>query len=69
MNPLLTKAQVAEYLNVSTSTVDRETAAGRLPYVRISSRRRYREADVLYYVASRSFNRSNPHSDALREAR
>ena len=46
--PLLTKAQVAELLNVSTRTVDRWTDQGLLPAVKMPSGHavRYRREDV-----------------------
>jgi len=55
MTPLLTKKQVAAYLSVSKCTVDRIVKKRGLPFVIVGGRRRFREDDVLYYVASRSF--------------
>jgi excisionase family DNA binding protein len=55
MTPLLTKKQVAAYLAVSTRTVDNLVANRSLPFSIVGGRRRFREDDVLYYVASRSF--------------
>lgn len=53
--PLMTKKQVAAYLAVSKCTVDRIVAKRGLPFVLVGGRRRFREDDVLFYVASRSF--------------
>ena len=63
MTALMTKREVARYLSVSTSTVDRLVAKRQLTFVLVGGRRRFREDDVLYYVASRSFgHRSSPSS-------
>lgn len=51
----MTKQAVARYLAVSTSTVDRLVAKRQLAFVLVGGRRRFREDDVLFYVASRSF--------------
>jgi excisionase family DNA binding protein len=65
MTPMMTKKEVAAYLHVSTSTVDRLTAKRLLPFVVVGGRRRFRENDILYYIASRSFGHpadlSTPH--------
>ncbi|MBE3130393.1 MAG: excisionase family DNA-binding protein [Acidobacteria bacterium] len=51
---------MAAYLAVSKCTVDRIVAKRGLPFVLVGGRRRFREDDVLYYIASRSFgHRSN----------
>jgi excisionase family DNA binding protein len=55
MTPLMTKKQVAAYLAVSTRTVDNLVAKRSLAFCLVGGRRRFRENDVLYYVASRSF--------------
>ncbi len=52
--PLMTKREVADYLHVSTRTVDRIPRSS-LPVIVVGGRRRYRQDDVFYYVASRSF--------------
>lgn len=65
MSPLMTKQAVARYLAVSTSTVDRLVAKRQLPFSLVGGRRRFREDDVLFYVASRSFgHRSSSSSPA-----
>lgn len=43
----LTRADVAALLRVSLATVDRRTAAGALPAVKVGRLVRYRRADVL----------------------
>lgn len=55
----MTKREVAQYLAVSTSTVDRLVAKRQLTFVLVGGRRRFREDDVLFYVASRSFGHSS----------
>lgn len=50
---LFTTYSLAEYLQVSPRTVQREVARGRLTYVMVGGRRRYRQADVEYYLRSR----------------
>lgn len=44
--PLLTQADLAEYLNVSRWTVARMISRGDLPAVRVGDRRRFRREDV-----------------------
>lgn len=56
--PLWTKKDVARYLAVSTRTVERIPRSA-LPVIVVGGRRRYREDDVLFYVASRSFGSSH----------
>lgn len=64
-SPLWTKREAARFLAVSTSTLDRLVAKRHLPFVLIGGRRRFREADVLSFVASRSFgHRSDLSSPA-----
>lgn len=50
---LFTTYSLAEYLQVSARTVQREVARGRLTYVMVGGRRRYRKSDVEYYLRSR----------------
>lgn len=64
--PLWTKRQVAEYLRVSTKTVDRLVAKRLLPCVVVAGRRRFREDEVLYFVASRSFGHRSDLSSPAR---
>lgn len=63
MTPLLTKKQTAAYLAVSTKTIDRLVSARQLQFVLVGGRRRFRETDILFYIASRSFGHpANPSS-------
>ena len=50
---LFTTFSLAEYLHVSARTVQREVARGRLPFVMVGGRRRYRKTDVEAYLRSR----------------
>jgi excisionase family DNA binding protein len=50
---LLTPAEVAEQLRVSTMTVYRLIKSGELPAAKISSSFRLRESDVIAYLESR----------------
>lgn len=50
---LFTTYTLADYLQVSPRTVQREVARGRLPYVMVGGRRRYRRADVEKYLHNR----------------
>ncbi len=50
---LFTTYSLAQYLQVSTRTVQREVERGRMPFVLVSGRRRYRKADVEAYLQSR----------------
>ncbi len=50
---LFTTFSLAEYLQVSPRTVQREVARGRLPFVMVGGRRRYRKVDVESYLRSR----------------
>jgi len=50
---LFTTGSLAEYLNVSARTVQREVERGRLPFVMVGGRRRYRREDVEGYLRSR----------------
>lgn len=47
---LFTTYTLAEYLKVSPRTVQREVERGRLPYVLVGGRRRYRRSDVESYL-------------------
>jgi excisionase family DNA binding protein len=49
---LFTTYTLAEYLQVSARTVQREVSRGRLTFVMVGGRRRYRHADVEYYLRS-----------------
>lgn len=61
MNRLMTKREVAEYLRCSKSLVDYYVRKGELPVIQMPGRRLFRECDVLFFVASRSFgHRSTP---------
>jgi excisionase family DNA binding protein len=50
VSKLLTKADVAELLGLSTRSVDRLRAGGELPAVRVRGRVRFRPEDVVAYV-------------------
>ena len=52
-NTLFTTYSLAEYLQVSPRTVQREVARGRLAFVLVGGRRRYRHADVETYLRTR----------------
>lgn len=49
---LFTSYSLAEYLKVSPRTIQREVARGRLPFVMVGGRRRYRRSDVEGYLRS-----------------
>lgn len=49
---LFTTYSLAKYLNVSPRTVQREVERGRLAFVKVGGRRRYRKADVESYLRS-----------------
>src|SRR3954453_5352067 len=49
--PLFDRESLAEYLRLSTDTVDRLVKAGRLPCVRIGSQVRFTLADVDAFIA------------------
>ena len=49
---LFTTYTLAEYLHVSARTVQREVSRGRISFVMVGGRRRYRRADVEYYLRS-----------------
>jgi excisionase family DNA binding protein len=51
---LFTTFTLAEYLQVSARTVQREVARGRLPFVMVGGRRRYRYVDVETYLRTRT---------------
>ena len=47
---LFTTYSLATYLQVSARTVQREVSRGRLSFVMVGGRRRYRRDDVEYYL-------------------
>ncbi len=47
---LFTTYTLAQYLQVSARTVQREVSRGRLSFVMVGGRRRYRRNDVEYYL-------------------
>ena len=47
---LFTTYSLAKYLHVSPRTVQREVSRGRLTFVMVGGRRRYRRDDVEYYL-------------------
>lgn len=49
---LFTTYTLAQYLQVSARTVQREVSRGRLTFVMVGGRRRYRHEDVEYYLRS-----------------
>lgn len=51
---LFTTYSLAHYLQVSARTVQREVARGRLTYVMVGGRRRYRRHDVESYLRNRT---------------
>lgn len=51
VEPLVTRATVAHWLNVSQATVDREARDGALVHVRVRGGVRFRPEDVRRYVA------------------
>jgi excisionase family DNA binding protein len=65
MTPLFTRRELAEYLKVSPSTIDRLCRARKLCYTRIASRKRFTYDDVLAFINSRSLgHRADPSSPA-----
>ena len=50
---LFTTFSLAQYLQVSARTVQREVARGRLSFVMVGGRRRYRSVDVESYLRNR----------------
>jgi excisionase family DNA binding protein len=60
--PLWTTADVAAYLRCSVRRVRRLVADRKLAFFQDGRRKKYREADVLYYAASRSFSHCQPAS-------
>ena len=50
---LYTTYSLAGYLKVSARTVQREVERGKLSFVMVGGRRRYRQADVESYLRSR----------------
>lgn len=51
--PLFTTYSLAHHLQVSLRTVQREVERGKLSYVLVGGRRRYRQADVDVYLNQR----------------
>lgn len=51
---LFTTYTLADYLKVSPRTVQREVARGRLTYVLVGGRRRYRKSDVSNYLRNQT---------------
>lgn len=51
--PLYTTQSLAQHLQVSTRTVQREVRRGRLSFVLVGGRRRYRPQDVDEYLRQR----------------
>jgi excisionase family DNA binding protein len=52
LDQLLTVGQVAELLQLSTRTIRRLAASGRIPCLRIASRTRFVRGDVLRWLAA-----------------
>ena len=50
---LFTTFSLAEYLQVSARTVQREVARGGIPFVMVGGRRRYRKTDIESYLRTR----------------
>ena len=50
---LYTTYSLAGYLKVSARTVQREVERGKIPFVMVGGRRRYRQVDVESYLRSR----------------
>src|SRR5258708_40374314 len=51
---LLDAAQVAELFDISSATLRKEIAAGKLPFVLIGKRRRFRPTDIETYPAGQT---------------
>jgi excisionase family DNA binding protein len=60
MDTLLTPAQAADFLGVSTNTLAcwRSTRRYPLAYVRVGSRVRYRESDIERFLRTRAENQA-----------
>ena len=52
-NSLFTTYSLGEYLKVSARTVQREVERGKLSFVMVGGRRRYRREDVERYLRTR----------------
>jgi len=52
LRPLFDRESLANYLRLSTDTIDRLVKAGRLPCVRIGSQVRFTSDDVDTFIAS-----------------
>jgi excisionase family DNA binding protein len=50
-----TKKQAAEFLNVSTRTIDKWCAARLLPFHLVGTRKRFTDADLRAYLDARAF--------------
>jgi excisionase family DNA binding protein len=60
MIPFYTKKELAELFNISISTIDRLCAAGKLPFHRVGSRKRFTYEDVNAYLDSRHCGHLGP---------
>jgi excisionase family DNA binding protein len=66
---LLTAAEVADQLRVSTMTIYRLIRRGELPAVRVGRNYRVRERDLEVYLAAQTVDPSTVDLDALEEGR
>jgi excisionase family DNA binding protein len=64
MIPFYNKKGLAELFNISIDTIDRLCTAGKLPFHRVGSRKRFTYEDVNAYLDSR---KSNVHIKEDRE--
>ena len=68
MEQLLTASEVAHMLRVSTMTIYRLLRAGELRAVRIGRSYRFRESDILAYLAGSPGASAPPKTDPRAEA-
>ncbi|WP_052664483.1 helix-turn-helix domain-containing protein [Nitriliruptor alkaliphilus] len=66
---LLTAAEVADQLRVSTMTIYRLIRRGELPAVRVGRNYRVRERDLEVYLAAQTVDPATVDLDALEEGR
>ena len=55
MNTLLTKKQVAEYLNVSIRTVENYCSTGKLAFIQLPGFKRFKSTAIEKFVEGRTF--------------
>lgn len=59
MEKLMTRTEVADFLEVSIPTVDRISCQGRLPRLKIGTATRYRRDDLIEYIKKAMENGDN----------